>query len=64
MIDPKLLRNDVDKVLDMLKKRNVSFPIDDLVKNDRKRRKLIMELQDVRHKKNDIANIISSKKKK
>jgi len=63
MIDPKLLRNDVDKVLDMLKKRNVSFPIDDLVKNDRKRRKLIMELQDVRHKKNDIANIISSKKK-
>ncbi|MDX1370982.1 MAG: serine--tRNA ligase [Nitrososphaeraceae archaeon] len=63
MIDPKLLRNDVDRVLDMLKKRNVSFPIDDLVKNDRKRRKLIMELQDVRHKKNDIANIISSKKK-
>lgn len=63
MIDPKLLRNDVDKVLDMLKKRNVSFPIDDLVKNDSKRRKLIMELQDVRHKKNDIANIISSKKK-
>lgn len=63
MIDPKLLRNDVNKVRDMLKKRNVSFPIDDLVKNDKKRRKLIMELQDVRHKKNDIANIISLKKK-
>lgn len=64
MIDPKLLRNDVNKVRDMLKKRNVSFPIEDLLENDRKRRKLIIELQDVRHKKNNIANIISSKKKK
>ncbi len=63
MIDPKLLRNDVNKVRDMLKKRNVSFPIEDLLENDRKRRKLIIELQDVRHKKNNIANIISSKKK-
>jgi len=63
MIDPKLLRNDVNKVRDMLKKRNVSFPIENLLENDRKRRKLIIELQDVRHKKNNIANIISSKKK-
>lgn len=63
MIDPKILRNDVNKVTDMLQKRDVKFPIEDLLENDSKRRKLIIELQEERHKKNNIANIISSKKR-
>ncbi|MFB5599362.1 MAG: serine--tRNA ligase [Nitrososphaeraceae archaeon] len=63
MIDPKILRNDINKVTDMLRKRDVKFPIEDLLENDSKRRKLIIELQEERHKKNNIANIISSKKR-
>jgi seryl-tRNA synthetase len=64
MIDPKNLRDNLDKIIDMLDKRNVKFPLNDLIKLDKKRRELIANLQLERHKKNNIANIIAVKKKK
>ncbi len=63
MIDPKNLRDNLDKIIDMLKKRNHEFPLNDLVTLDKKRRELIVSLQLERHKKNEIANKIAVKKK-
>ena len=64
MIDPKNLRDNLDKIKEMLNKRNVKFPLNDLINLDKKRRELIASLQLERHKKNNIANIIAVKKKK
>jgi seryl-tRNA synthetase len=48
----------------MLDKRNLKFPLNDLINLDKKRRELIASLQLERHKKNNIANIIAAKKRK
>jgi seryl-tRNA synthetase len=64
MIDPKDLRDNLDKIIDMLNKRNLKFPLNDLINLDKKRRELIASLQLERHKKNNIANIIAAKKRK
>jgi seryl-tRNA synthetase len=48
----------------MLYKRNLKFPLNDLINLDKKRRELIASLQLERHKKNNIANIIAAKKRK
>jgi seryl-tRNA synthetase len=64
MIDPKDLRDNLDKIIDMLDKRNLKFPLNDLINLDKKRRELIASLQLERHKKNNIANIIDAKKRK
>ena len=63
MIDPKNLRDNLDKIIDMLKKRNHEFPLNDLVTLDKRRRELIVSLQSEIHKKNEIANNIPVKKK-
>jgi seryl-tRNA synthetase len=47
----------------MLKKRNVDFPLDDLVNSDRRRRELITETQELRQKKNKLSEAIALKKK-
>ena len=38
MIDPKNLRDNLDKIRDMLDKRNLKFPLNDLINLDKKRR--------------------------
>lgn len=63
MIDSKILKNDINRINDMLQKRNIKFPLEELVEEDTKRRKLLTILQDERHKKNNIAKIIATKKK-
>lgn len=63
MIDAKILKNDINRVNDMLQKRNIKFPLEELIEEDIKRRKLLIKLQDERHKKNNIAKIIATKKK-
>ncbi len=57
MIDPKDLRDNLDKIIEMLDKRNLKFPLNDLINLDKKRRELIASLQLERHKKNNIANV-------
>src|SRR6478672_8870750 len=47
----------------MLKKRNLDFPIDELIALDKRRRELIFETQEIKQKKNNLANSISIKKK-
>ncbi|HEX2408285.1 MAG TPA: serine--tRNA ligase, partial [Nitrososphaeraceae archaeon] len=63
MIDPKNLRDNLDKIIDMLEKRNNKFPLNDLINLDKRRRELIANLQLERHKKNKIANNIARKKR-
>ena len=63
MIDLKLLKENPQVIKDMLKKRNLDFPIDELIAIDKRRRELIFETQEIKHKKNNLANSISIKKK-
>jgi seryl-tRNA synthetase len=63
LLDPKLFKESPDAVREMLKKRNVDFPLDDLVSSDRRRRELIAETQELRQKKNKLSEAIALKKK-
>ncbi|HEX6067370.1 MAG TPA: serine--tRNA ligase [Nitrososphaera sp.] len=63
MLDPKLLKENPDAVREMLRKRNVDFPLDELVGLDRRRRELIIETQELRQKKNKLSEAIAAKKK-
>lgn len=63
MLDPKLLKENSDAVREMLRKRNVDFPLDELVGLDRRRRELIAETQELRQKKNKLSEAIAAKKK-
>lgn len=48
----------------MLIKRNISFPIDELLDSDKKRRDLIVRLQNLKHQKNTLAKEIATAKKR
>ena len=63
MIDPKIVKDNPDLLLEMLKKRKVNFPFSELLELDRKRRELIIETQNFRHKKNTLSQSIAKKKK-
>jgi seryl-tRNA synthetase len=63
MLDSKLLKENPQNIEDMLRKRGMSFPLDDLISLDKKRRQLIVELQDFKHRKNVLAHLIAQKKK-
>ena len=63
VLDSKLLKQNPEVIIDMLKKRKIEFPINDLISLDKRRRELIIEMQHVKHKKNALSHSIASKKK-
>lgn len=63
MLDSKLLRENPNIIESMLNNRGVNFPLDRLISLDKKRRQLIVELQDSKHRKNVLAQSIAQKKK-
>ena len=63
MLDSKLLKQNPEVIIDMLKKRKIEFPINDLLSLDKRRREIIIEMQYVKHKKNTLSHSIASKKK-
>jgi len=63
MIDSKILKENPNSIKEMLFKRNIDFPIDNLFNLDKNRRRLIIELQNTYHKKNLIAKEIAVKRK-
>jgi seryl-tRNA synthetase len=64
MLDPKLLKENPQAIKDMLSKRNMTdFPLDELVKVDRRRRELMVETQGLSQKKNVLSQAIAHKKK-
>lgn len=63
MLDPKLIRDNPDKIRDMLKARNIDFPLDELIRLDKERRELIIKTDTLRKSRNQISVDISKKKK-
>lgn len=64
MLDPRLLKDNPQLVLEMLKKRNmVEFSLEHLIGLDKRRRELIIETQELRKKKNVVSEFIARKKK-
>lgn len=64
MLDPKLLKENPQLVRDMLTKRNTTdFPFEELVMVDKRRRELMVETQELRQKKNVLAEAIALKKR-
>lgn len=63
MLDPKIIKENPQRIRDMLKARTVEFNLDELVEFDQKRRDLILKTDKMRKKKNQIALEISQKKK-
>src|SRR5918994_3987212 len=64
MIDPRILKENPRLVQDMLQRRKVNYPLSELLVLDRKRRELIIETQNFRHRKNTLSQTIANKKKK
>ena len=63
MLDPKLIKEKPQIIRDMLKARSVDFDLDELIEFDQKRRKCIIETDNLRKKKNEVGIQISQKKK-
>ena len=63
MLDARLLKENPSTIENMLKMRGVNFPLGDLVNLDKRRRELIIQLQELKHEKNILANSIARKKK-
>jgi seryl-tRNA synthetase len=59
MIDPRLLKDDPELIRRMLSLRNLSFPLDELLLQDKRRRTLISESDLSRHRKNVISQTIA-----
>jgi seryl-tRNA synthetase len=62
MLDTKLLRNP-NLIRDLIGKRNLEFPLQELLLLDSRRRELNLRVDEIRHKKNILINQISMKKK-
>lgn len=63
MLDPKLLRDNPDKIRNMLEARAVKFPLDDLISLDKQRRDLIVKTDEFRKQRNEVSLEIARKKK-
>lgn len=64
LLDIKLVRENPDLVKQMLHNRNISFPVDELLQLDKKRRSLIAETQELKHEKNVVSEEIAGAKRK
>ncbi|MGQ0376665.1 MAG: serine--tRNA ligase [Nitrososphaerota archaeon] len=63
MLDPKVLREEPEKIRAMLKARVVNFDLDALVKLDKQKRELIIKTDELRKKRNDVSLEIGKSKK-
>ena len=63
MLDPKIIRDEPEKIRKMLKNRAVDFDFDGLIEADKKRRALIIEVDNLRKRRNELSLQISEKKK-
>jgi seryl-tRNA synthetase len=63
MLDPKIIREDPERIRKMLENRAVDFDFDGLIQFDKQRRELIIKTDEFRKKRNDISLEIGMKKK-
>ena len=64
MIDSKAIKDNPEMVKEMLIKRNMDFPLNNLFDADKRRRSIIVELQNLKHQKNILAKEIAQAKKR
>ena len=63
MLDPKLIRDQPEKVKKMIRDRAVNFDFDNMIELDKKRRDLIKETDELRKKRNQMSISIAKAKK-
>ena len=63
MLDPKIIKENPEKIQSMLKARSVEFDLQEYIQSDKKRRELIIKTDELRKKKNQVALEIGKKKK-
>jgi seryl-tRNA synthetase len=63
MLDPKIIRDDPERIKKMLKNRGVIFDFDKLIQLDKQRRELIVKTDDLRKKRNEVSLDVGKKKK-
>jgi len=63
LIDIKLLREHPEQVRDMLSKRNMEFPLDDLIRLDEERRSLVTKAQTLKTERNKFSIEVAKAKK-
>ena len=63
MLDPKIIRDEPEKIKKMLKDRAVDFDFDKMLEFDKKRRALIKSTDDFRKKRNEMSIAIGKAKK-
>jgi len=63
MLDPKIIKENPGMLQEMLKSRNIEFDLDGLIESDKLRRELILQTDELRKRKNQVAQEISQKKK-
>ena len=56
MLDINFIRNNVDEVKSMLKKREINYPLEKLLKLDNEKRKLMTQTQNLRAIRNSQSN--------
>ena len=61
MLDAKLLKNP-SLLKDMIERRNLQFPLEELLQLDSRRRDLNIKVDEIRHRKNVLANLIPRRK--
>ena len=60
MLDPKILRNEPDKIRQMLKDRGVDFELEKLFSAEKQRREFIVKVDNLRKKRNEMSIQVSS----
>ena len=63
MLDPKIVRDEPEKIKQMLKDRAVELDFDKMLELDKKRRDLIKETDELRKKRNQMSIAIGQAKK-
>ena len=63
MLDIKRLRNEPDEIMKALQRRGIDAPLDEFAELDRKRRKIIVEVEDKKALRNQVSDEIASSKK-
>ena len=63
MLDPKILRENPEKIRKMLSDRAIDFDLDELIRLDKERRDLIIKTDELRKKRNKVSIEIAQKKK-
>ena len=62
MLDPKLIKENPEKIQNMLNARSVEFNLGALIESDKKRRELILKTDELKKRKNQVALEIPQKK--